>query len=65
MKLEKLIYWFRTPKDRPDPVLPRLWHGPATPVPKGFKIPAADLAKYGIDPAHVAKFKTFSNAVDS
>ena len=54
----------KEPKPSIDPVVPRLWHGPSTPVPDGFKIPEADLAKYGIDPKKVAKFQTFKNAVN-
>lgn len=45
-------------KPRIDPVVPRLWHGPSTPVPAGFRISATDLARYGIDPNRVAKFET-------
>lgn len=52
----------KEPKSTIDPVVPRLWHGPSTPVPKGFNIPANDLAKHGIDPTKVAKFQTFKNA---
>lgn len=61
MKFEKLFSWFDTRKDSSDPVLPRLWHGPSTVLPKGFKIPASDLPKYGIDPTHVRKFRSFRN----
>lgn len=61
MKFWKWISRFKTRKDRPDPVLPRLWHGPSTALPEDFKIPAADLPTYGIDPARVRKFLQFRN----
>lgn len=62
MIFKKLIAWLWAPDDRPDPVLPRLWQGPATPVPKGYSIPAEELAKLGIDPTRVAKFQSFHDA---
>lgn len=58
----KVWLWFNDP-DRPDPVVPRLWHGPATKLSKELEEHGIDPSKYGIDPARVAKFQRFKNAV--
>lgn len=43
------------------PFIPRVWRGPATPVPANVRKEGISLARYGIDPAKVAKFQAFKN----
>lgn len=49
---------------RMDPVVPRMWHGPATNVPEEVLKHGIDPRAYGIDTRHALKFETFSNEVD-